>query len=632
MKLIPKLNSKGSVLVAAVVFGLVGFSIVISFFSWTINRRYALNHRIAKTKAMYNAETGLAEKAFSLMVRADFTGTDTTLVPGGVWIDNKAPEFSEGMYKKVQIKQEIDSVTSQIVVRGKALGIAYIKNQFGNLVPVEDSARISFVEESLAKYMYLTANEESGGAPFVFDSPGNRRHVTFGAGDILSGGNIQSNSSLVMSAFGCPQFLGTVFITIDPLTGETLDPQMGSCNPNQVFLGEPPTLERPPVKLPPDGYALAKNAADYVFDSTELFKHDFNHRDTLIMTDIGFMANGQFRVRRWWYLIPPHLNELAALPGGEYPFPTPYMMDGVTNPSAECGPPPINDLRKCVPYIQDMANYYAKTVTNGVDGYMNPTILGQHGFSHFDFPPTPDNLLQDELKTPNGPKVIYVKGGPVLVHGIYKGRFTVVTDEFVTYRRHAWNMNVNAPTDTLWGNIWITDDLRNSDASLGNMTPPQPDDKCEGGTENRMGLVSGANVIVANTSANGAANSGAGVVIHAAIVAFNESFTVHYWQNTTINEFDPPHGDNRGPSIFGMNTGQNDSRGTINLWGGLIQKYRGYIIRNNPSPYNNATIGYAKDYHYDENNACSPPPYFPTIQFTNNEKHVKLVDYGPIGG
>ncbi|MFQ6611282.1 MAG: hypothetical protein ACE5D7_10875, partial [Fidelibacterota bacterium] len=510
-----------------------------------------------------------------------------------------------------------------------------VKNMFGNYVEVTDSAGIAFKEESLAKYMYLTDDEKAGGAPYTFNSPGNRREVNFGAGDLLQNGNVQSNSPLVMSQFGCPTFLSTVFVTVDPDTGEPLSPVMNGCQENQVFQGDPPLLEKPPVKLPPDGYTLAKNAADFVFDATEMFKHDFSHRDTLIMTDITFFADGRFRVKRWWYLVPPHLNDLASLTGSEMPFPTSSMMYGVTNPFADCTS--FTDVRTCDPYIEDMANYHAKNVLiGGADAYMDPTVNGPHGFANYDYinhPPNSNNIIQDQTFVVNGPRVIYVKGGPVRVHGIYKGRFTVVTDEFETYYRHAAS-TVGAPIDTMWCNIWITDDLRNADAAVGGQTPPQPDDQCEGGSENRMGLVSGANVIVANTYANGAHNSsnGSSVRIHAAIVAFNESFTVQYWQNTTFQYWDnpPPKGDGLSLAYYGTNTAT-DNRGTIYVSGGIVQKYRGYVIRNFPGPYE-VDVGYAKQYTYDENNACSPPPYFPTVQFENNEKEVTLVDYGPVGG
>ena len=168
--------------------------------------------------------------------------------------------------------------------------------------------------------------------------------------------------------------------------------------------------------------------------------------------------------------------------------------------------------------------------------FLNTTISGPHSYSTSEYVPIstatglpdPTNLLSEQVLIPNGPKVLYVKGGPVRVHGTYKGRYTVVTDEYITYRRHAWPNNFATPTDTLWCNIWITDDIRNADAPAGNVGPPQPDEKCNLGSDNRLGLVSGANIIVANTLLNGAGNQsqGSGVVIHASLVAFNESFTV----------------------------------------------------------------------------------------------------------
>ena len=97
----------------------------------------------------------------------------------------------------------------------------------------------------------------------------------------------------------------------------------------------------------------------------------------------------------------------------------------------------------------------------------------------------------------------------------------------------------------------------------GNLSDWQPGDGCEGGSDNIMGIVSGANIYVANTQDNGRGNRGAlgDVVINAGLVALNESFTIQYWQNTTssITSFvyplgtqtahDPPWGDGRGDNL-----------------------------------------------------------------------------------
>ena len=139
---------------------------------------------------------------------------------------------------------------------------------------------------------------------------------------------------------------------------------------------------------------------------------------------------------------------------------------------------------------------------------------------------------------------LYIKGGPVRVKGTYAGRWTILTDEFSTYRRHAWyNSSVGGgiPVDTIRTNIWITDDLVNVDAgSFGG--PPQPlvmDENNEvicnydapgdcGGSNNVLGLVSSSNIIIANTDENRTS----GVDIHAHVVGLNESFVMHYYQNS----------------------------------------------------------------------------------------------------
>ena len=60
----------------------------------------------------------------------------------------------------------------------------------------------------------------------------------------------------------------------------------------------------------------------------------------------------------------------------------------------------------------------------------------------------------------------------------------------------------------MWNNIWIIDDLVNADTDgSGNMALHQPNlETCRGGSNNVLGLVSGANIVVANTPENGANN------------------------------------------------------------------------------------------------------------------------------
>ena len=144
-----------------------------------------------------------------------------------------------------------------------------------------------------------------------------------------------------------------------------------------------------------------------------------------------------------------------------------------------------------------------------VEQFISPTIRGPYGMNqHFDFEPLNSNgqpnnssLLRDDEYFITAPTVIYIKDGPVRVHGFYRGQYTIVTDEHTVYRRHAWNSLFNVKEDTTWNNIWIVDDLVNADArfqnsggnpnhSHGNLSAFQPDDSCNGGgSQNVLGLV-----------------------------------------------------------------------------------------------------------------------------------------------
>ena len=84
---------------------------------------------------------------------------------------------------------------------------------------------------------------------------------------------------------------------------------------------------------------------------------------------------------------------------------------------------------------------------------------------------------------------------------------------------------------------------------------------------------------------------------------------------------------------FGQTTtGTNDNRGYIYLWGGVVQKYRGYMKRNPTSPYAGASIGMDKSYHYDSNLDCNPPPFYPAIEFDDGsgEIAIKMTGYSTV--
>jgi hypothetical protein len=61
-------------------------------------------------------------------------------------------------------------------------------------------------------------------------------------------------------------------------------------------------------------------------------------------------------------------------------------------------------------------------------------------------------------------------------------------------------------------------------------------------------------------------------------------------------------------SITAENYTQGAPRGTLTIWGGLIQKYRGGVGQTDGT---SITHGYAKDYHYDDRITGHSPPNFP---------------------
>jgi len=650
--------NKGGILPITLLLGLCGVTFVLGFFGWanSINTNY--NRNIAKIKAFYNAETGMARKGYEYLWKVDF-------VEGFEGLEGELIDQNMGSYLKPSF--EFDENGNRLA---SVYGIHEVRAKNGRMYPCSALVSLPARPQTLGIYMYLTESEEAGGAPFVFDGPNDRREVNFSTSDILEG-IVQTNGQIVVSDFGCPDFSSAeVYLT----NSTPID--LGGCSSYQDLFNvgwgaDIDTASKPPVKLPPTGYSTLKNVATHTIEADSKIRSSAL-KDTLIMTDILFKDNGEYRVRQWWYLMPPHLKPGLTSNQIENPLSTDLDLDNLgelighshidLDGSLNCSGDNIsNDIRSCPAYKDFLQSYHAKYV-GGIGGlndlYLNGTISGTAGFHHFDIDQPPEiglstNLLMDQSFPGGENTVIYVKNGPVRVHGRYSGRYTVVTDEYTTYRRHAWP-EINSPTDTIWNNIWITDDLINVDAigyssgpplyvDDGNLEDFQPGSGCEGGSENVMGLVSGANIYIANTLANGAVNrqSDSHIVINAGLIALNESFVVQYWQNSTNSVvFDPvlgnqitqepPWGDARGDEVGTISSsGANDLRGYVYLWGGVVQKHRGYMKRNPTSPYGNASIGMDKSYHYDANLDCNPPPFYPAIEFDDGsgEIDIKLIGY-----
>ena len=276
---------------------------------------------------------------------------------------------------------------------------------------------------------------------------------------------------------------------------------------------------------------------------------------------------------------------------------------------------------------------------NGCDIFTCPDVIYNSDYVH---------MNRAFFSRGNSPQVIYIKGGQVLLRGTVDGLYTIVTDDYTEYRRH----DDNDIIDRVWGNIWLIDDIVYADSyASGEVVHP-----IDGGTNHVLGLIAGGSVIIANTRPNGARDQqyGSDIVINASILAMNGGFISHYWQNTLQNYHNPTYytggtgittviADGRGghrnyyrvkssisPNFGGVFTGNSDFRGTVHLYGSVVQFKRGYMKRNTPGPYPVPApgLGYDKDYHYDWNLQLKPPPYFPDLQSSDNTVILKMASYG----
>ncbi|MBT3254789.1 MAG: T9SS type A sorting domain-containing protein [Candidatus Marinimicrobia bacterium] len=378
-------------------------------------------------------------------------------------------------------------------------------------------------------------------------------------------GPVHSNADIIVSQFGCPHFGDYVETAGSIHTG-----MCGFDIFEESFRDSVDVIELPSAA----SLNTLKMAADYVYTAdTKVNRPDTSLRDTLMMTKIQF-SPGMFNVRQWEYIVPPYTTEGQG--------------DGT--------------------FLETYFKYH-----NHEFGWDTCTT---DGFHHFDFdPPTnsDDYYLDAVVIADSG--IIYIKGGPVLVEthtgARIRGRYTIITDYRTPYRAHYDNLT----TDYIYNNIWLMKDIvyegsyTNGYIQLGN--------------PNSLGLISGANIIVANTSANGARNSanGTDIRINAAMITLRSSFMAQYWQNT-LTDYWQPHpiptystGDGRGLSPFHEPTGSSDIRGDIMIYGSLAQQKRGLVKRNNPGPYAvYPGVGYERDYHYDENLRHRLPPGFELLR------------------
>ncbi len=166
-----------------------------------------------------------------------------------------------------------------------------------------------------------------------------------------------------------------------------------------------------------------------------------------------------------------------------------------------------------------------------------------------------------EIDSFNG--VFYVNGSISSVEGVLDGELTLATN----------------------GSITITDDITYLDSDANGPLP---------GCDDLLGLVAGTDINVEWNAANSD-----DCVIHAAMMALDNCFRAENW-----------------------NVG--DPRGTLTVWGSIIQSYRGSVGTGYLDDDGNLVVvtGYAKNYHHDIRLLENLPPSF--YQFLQTGLYTRL--------
>jgi len=179
--------------------------------------------------------------------------------------------------------------------------------------------------------------------------------------------------------------------------------------------------------------------------------------------------------------------------------------------------------------------------------------------------------------------VIYA-AGTVGVSGVLRGRMTLYSPNTVV----------------------LLDDMRYA-------TDRSSSDLSKGACPDILGIIGGANIVVADNTLNTPQNVGAtpqtnlddtkDAYIHSVLMAPGTSFGVERY--------------NGGPTDANDCEGTNVGRGCLYITGGVIQDSRGAVGTGSGS-------GFVKRYSYDRCAVTSPPPYFPTTGRYIDNRYYEL--------
>jgi Tfp pilus assembly protein PilX len=230
-------------------------------------------------------------------------------------------------------------------------------------------------------------------------------------------------------------------------------------------------------------------------------------------------------------------------------------------------------------------------IASSVDGYINY----MHGGPPNDNPAFNGGLTLGASPVPLPSKAVDLKAAAGQSGGLsLQGTTTVVLNADgtmnVTNSQKGWtNQNMSLPSNSALfvtdGNVTVSGTL-NGKLSIGtnrNIIIPNnilyhEDPRTVPTTQDVLGLIAERDVLISHSAPNN-------LEIDASIMALGESFMLDGWWY--------------------------DLKGTLTVYGGIIQKERGPVGTFNSST-NQKVSGYSKDYHYDARLVSNPPPYYPT--------------------
>ena len=212
-----------------------------------------------------------------------------------------------------------------------------------------------------------------------------------------------------------------------------------------------------------------------------------------------------------------------------------------------------------------------------------------------DNPTFQDGLQLDADRSPFPSKALDLRTAAVQEGMMLTGPTTIVLNNDgtmnVTNPHSGWtNENMDLPSNGALfvngGDLTISGTLNgqlsigtNRDIIISNNVTYNTDPKVDPTSTDTLGLIAERDVVISQSAPHD-------MEIEASVMSLGDSFTVeNYWE---------------GPA-----------KGTLSVYGGIIQNQRGPVGTFNPST-NTKASGYSKDYQYDPRLMTNPPPFYPT--------------------